>query len=44
MYQIKVDAFKAQGYTTGTQDPKILNFERVWYDKGAPNFGEGPNF
>lgn len=44
MYQIKVDAFKAQGYTTGTQDPATLNKERVWYDKGAPNFGEGPNF
>ena len=44
MYQIKVDAFKAQGYTTGTQDPTTLNKERVWYDHGAPNFGEGPNF
>lgn len=44
MYQIKVDAFKAQGYTTGTQDPTTLNTERVWYDQGAPNFGEGPNF
>lgn len=44
MYTIKSNAFKAQGYTTGTQDPKILNTERVWYDKKAPNFGEGPNF
>lgn len=44
MYQIKIDAFKAQGYTTGTQDPTTLNTERVWYDQGAPNFGEGPNF
>lgn len=44
MYQIKKDSYAAQGYTTGTQDPKILNTERVWYDKGAPNFGEGPNF
>ena len=26
------------------QDPATLNRERVWYDKGAPNFGEGPNF
>lgn len=44
MYQIKKDAYAAQGYTTGTQDPQILNKERVWYDQGAPNFGEGPNF
>lgn len=44
MYQIKKDAYEAQGFTTGTQDAGILNSERVWYDKGAPNFGEGPNF
>lgn len=44
MYTIKKNAYAAQGYTTGTQDPKVLNTERVWYDKGAPNFGEGPNF
>ena len=44
MYQIKKDSYAAQGFTTGTQDPKTLNTERVWYDQGAPNFGEGPNF
>ena len=44
MYSIKVEAYKAQGFTTGTTDPGILNRERVWYDQGAPNFGEGPNF
>lgn len=44
MYQIKKDAYTQQGYTTGTLEPRILNTERVWYDKGAPNFGEGPNF
>ena len=44
MYQIKKDAYAEQGFTTGTQDPNKLNTERVWYDKGAPNFGEGPNF
>lgn len=44
MYQIKKSAFEAQGYTTGSLDPLKLNTERVWYDKGAPNFGEGPNF
>ena len=44
MYQIKKDAYSEQGFSTGTQDPNKLNTERVWYDKGAPNFGEGPNF
>lgn len=44
MYEIKKNAFKAQGYTTGTLDPATLNRERVWYDKGAPEFGAGPNF
>lgn len=43
MYGIKKAAYEAQGFTTGTQDPGTLNTERVWYDKGAPNFGEGPN-
>lgn len=44
MYTIKKTAYEAQGFTTGTQDPATLNRERIWYDKGAPNFGEGPNF
>lgn len=44
MYDIKVSAFKEQGFTTGTTSPKILHDERVWYDQGAPDFGEGPNF
>lgn len=44
MYEIKIDAYKAEGFTTGTQDPATLNRERVWYDKTAPGFGEGPNF
>ena len=29
---------------TDGQKPELLNSERVWYDKGAPNFGEGPNY
>ena len=34
-----------QGFTfTDGQRPELLNSERVWYDKGAPNFGEGPNY
>lgn len=44
MYEIKKSAYEAQGFTPSTSDPKTLNTERVWYDKGAPNFGEGPNF
>ena len=34
-----------KGFTfTDGQRPELLNSERVWYDKGAPNFGEGPNY
>ncbi len=38
-------AMKEQGFTfSDGQKPDLLNAERVWYDKGAPNFGEGPNY
>lgn len=39
------EAFREQGFTfcDGTR-PETLNAERVWYDKGAPAFGEGPNY
>jgi len=38
-----VAAYKAQGFTTGTGiSTSLLNTERVWQDKGAPNFGDGP--
>lgn len=43
MYEIKKSAYEAEGFTPSTSDPATLNKERVWYDKGAPNFGEGPN-
>lgn len=43
MYNIVKDAYQKQGFTTGRDDSSILNKERVWSDKGAPNFGEGPN-
>lgn len=43
MYDIKKSAYEAEGFTPSTSDPATLNKERVWYDKGAPNFGEGPN-
>lgn len=44
MYTIKKAAYEAQKYTLGTIEPQVLNSERVWFDKAAPNFGEGPNF
>lgn len=45
MYDIKMAAFARQGFSVGTNnDPVKLNTERVWQDKGAPNFGAGPNF
>ncbi len=34
-------AYQEQGFTTGVNDSEKLNSERVWFDKGAPNFGEG---
>ena len=38
-------AMREQGVSfTDGQNPDVLNAERVWYDKGAPNFGEGPNY
>lgn len=40
-----IAAAQEQGFTfTDGQNPSLLNTERVWYDKGAPNFGEGPNY
>lgn len=44
MYDIMTAAYKAEGFSYGKDDPGLLNSERVWADKGAPNFGEGPNF
>lgn len=44
LYDIKMHAYKEQGFSVGNFDPAILNAERVWYDKGAPNYGEGPNY
>lgn len=43
MYQILIDAYKAQGFTPGSsQDGTLLNSERVWQDINAPQFGQGP--
>ena len=43
MYDIIKKAYVDQGYTTGMSNSAVLNSERVWIDKKAPNFGEGPN-
>lgn len=43
---ITIKAYEEQGYTydgINAYSPENLNKERIWYDKGAPQFGEGPN-
>lgn len=40
MYDILKQSYADQGYTVGSGD--ILNSERVWQDKNAPQWGEGP--
>ncbi len=35
------NAMQAQGFTPRSQDVADLNQERVWYDKAAPDFGQG---
>lgn len=45
-YDVTIKAWEDQGYTysgTNYNTPAILNAERIWYDKGAPDFGAGPN-
>lgn len=34
-------AMSSQGFTPNGRDVTTLNAERIWYDKGAPAFGEG---
>lgn len=41
MAPIKKKAYQDQGFSYGPE-PATLNTERVWYDKKAPQFGEGP--
>jgi len=41
-YQNDMDAIKEQGFTSGSNDPVVLNTERLWFDKENPNYGEGP--
>lgn len=35
-------SIEEQGFTTGTNDPSILNTQRIWFDASNPNYGEGP--
>ncbi len=43
MFKNITDAYKAQGFTAGSdQAGTLLNSERVWQDKNAPQFGQGP--
>ncbi len=35
-------AIVEQGYTTSTNEPSILNAERIWFDKENPQYGAGP--
>ncbi len=41
MYDIKAAAFAAEGFTPGSNSPQVLNSQRVWYDKDAPDYGSG---
>ncbi|MFI8377550.1 SusD/RagB family nutrient-binding outer membrane lipoprotein [Leeuwenhoekiella sp. NPDC079379] len=36
------NAYMEQGFTTGSNDPQVLNTERLWFDKQNPNYGAGP--
>ena len=48
MYDIRMENLKAQGFTPGTNQSgtgfpttTVLNTERLWQDKNAPQWGEG---
>ncbi|MGL4520688.1 MAG: SusD/RagB family nutrient-binding outer membrane lipoprotein [Phocaeicola sp.] len=46
MYPFQIAAYESQGYTMtvqGDANTAILNSERTWQDKGAPQWGAGPN-
>jgi hypothetical protein len=45
MHDILQNAYKSQGFSitsAGSGDGPLLNSERIWMDKGAPQWGEGP--
>jgi len=41
-YENQQAALSAQGFTSGTNDPTILNTERLWFDISNPAYGAGP--
>lgn len=43
-YQNILDALEAQGFTPGSNNPQTLNNERIWYDQGAPDWGQGVGY
>lgn len=46
LQDITIKAYEAQKFTydgVNAETPETLNKERIWYDNGAPQFGEGPN-
>ncbi|MBC6999820.1 SusD/RagB family nutrient-binding outer membrane lipoprotein [Cytophaga sp. FL35] len=38
----QIQAVEEQGFSTGTNDPVILNTERLWFDEENPDYGAGP--
>jgi len=42
-YENQMKAIQDQGFTPGSNDPAVLNSERLWYDSNAPQWGSGPN-
>ncbi len=41
-YDNQMISVQDQGFTTGTNDPAVLNSERLWFDQENPEYGEGP--
>ena len=41
MHGIKTASYNSQGFTSGVNTPQVLNSQRVWYDKNAPEYGGG---
>ncbi|SHI49615.1 Starch-binding associating with outer membrane [Arenibacter nanhaiticus] len=41
-YENYVKALEAQGFSTGDNNPSVLNTERIWFDLQNPQYGEGP--
>ena len=41
-FQNYKSSLEEQGFTSGTNDPSILNSERIWFDQENPAYGAGP--